>query len=202
MRMTVDRSIPKRSAASLWLSSPVTSCNHSSYFWLGLRNRLARRPRRSRPESCWVISTLLLEAEGPYRMRPKQNRDVGHEVRRKTQPHWLAVSRLRAPRRPTQLRQRRLCPRWHRDAWGAASRRGRGLDRPGVVALRLPVLVSAVVAVSRRAAAVPTLAAGRSGARPAGRGPPAGAVPPPAGPRPAARSRGHRAVLILDPPML
>src|SRR5215218_9406117 len=84
MRMTVDRSIPKRSAASLWLSSPVTSCNHSSYFWLGLRNRLARRPRRSRPESCWVISTLLLEAGGPYRMRRNQNPDVGHEVRRKT----------------------------------------------------------------------------------------------------------------------
>src|SRR5215208_1847008 len=84
MRMTVDRSIPKRSAASLWLSSPVTSCNHSSYFWLGLRNRLARRPRRSRPESCWVISTLLLEAGGPYRMRRTQNPDVGHEVRRKT----------------------------------------------------------------------------------------------------------------------
>jgi hypothetical protein len=83
MRMTVDRSIPKRSAASLWLSSPVTSCNHSSYFWLGLRNRLARRPRRSRPESCWVISTLLLEAGGPYRMRRNQNPDVGHEVRRK-----------------------------------------------------------------------------------------------------------------------
>src|SRR5215207_5543317 len=84
MRMTVDRSIPKRSAASLWLSSPVASCSHSSYFWLGLRNRLARRPRRSRPESCWVISTLLLEAEGPYRMRRNQNPDVGHEVRRKT----------------------------------------------------------------------------------------------------------------------
>jgi hypothetical protein len=30
--------------ASLWLSAPVTSCSHSSYFWLGLRNRLARRP--------------------------------------------------------------------------------------------------------------------------------------------------------------
>src|SRR5215207_8367703 len=86
MRMTVDRSIPKRSAASLWLSSPVASCSHSSYFWLGLRNRLARRPRRSRPESCWVISTLLLEAEGPYRMRRNQNPDVGHEVRRKTAP--------------------------------------------------------------------------------------------------------------------
>src|SRR5215207_7735431 len=86
MRMTVDRSIPKRSAASLWLSSPVASCSHSSYFWLGLRNRLARRPRRSRPESCWVISTLLLEAEGPYRMRRNQNPDVGHEVRRKTHP--------------------------------------------------------------------------------------------------------------------
>src|SRR5512132_3829173 len=84
MRMTVERSIPKRSAASLWLSSPVTSCNHSSYFWLGLRNRLARRPRRSRPESCWVISTLPLEAGGPYRMRRNHNPDVGHEVRRKT----------------------------------------------------------------------------------------------------------------------
>src|SRR5215207_6011906 len=88
MRMTVDRSIPKRSAASLWLSSPVASCSHSSYFWLGLRNRLARRPRRSRPESCWVISTLLLEAEGPYRMRRNQNPDVGHEVRRKTYKVW------------------------------------------------------------------------------------------------------------------
>jgi hypothetical protein len=84
MRMTVDRSIPKRSAASLWLSSPVTSCNHSSYFWLGLKNRLARRPRRSRPESCWVISTLLLKAGGPYQMRRNQNPDLGHEVRRKT----------------------------------------------------------------------------------------------------------------------
>src|SRR5438034_5361483 len=84
MRMTVERSIPNRSAASPWLSSPVTSCNHSSYFWLGLRNRLARRPSRSRPESCWVISTLLLGAGGPYRMRCNQNPDVGHEVRRKT----------------------------------------------------------------------------------------------------------------------
>src|SRR5438034_3329571 len=84
MRMTVERSIPNRSAASPWLSSPVTSCNHSSYFWLGLRNRLARRPSRSRPESCWVISTLLLGAGGPYRMRRNQNPDVGHEVRRKT----------------------------------------------------------------------------------------------------------------------
>src|SRR5512133_3272999 len=84
MRITVERSIPKRSAASLWLSSPVTSCNHSSYFSLGLRNRLARRPRRSRPESCWVISTLLLEAGGPYRMRRNPNPHVGHEVRRKT----------------------------------------------------------------------------------------------------------------------
>jgi hypothetical protein len=70
--------------ASLWLSAPVTSCSHSSYFWLGLRNRLARRPRRSRPGSCWVISTLLLGAGGPYRMRRNQNPDVGHEVRRKT----------------------------------------------------------------------------------------------------------------------
>ena len=85
MRMTVERSTPKRSAASLWLSSPVTSCSHSSYFSLGLRNRLARRPRRSRPESCWVISTLPLEAEGPYRMRRNQNPEVGHEVRRKPQ---------------------------------------------------------------------------------------------------------------------
>src|SRR5436190_3887351 len=91
MRMTVERSIPNRSAASPWLSSPVTSCNHSSYFWLGLRNRLARRPSRSRPESCWVISTLLLGAGGPYRMRCNQNPDVGHEVRRKTHQGQQAV---------------------------------------------------------------------------------------------------------------
>jgi hypothetical protein len=90
MRMTVDRSIPKRSAASLWLSSPVASCSHSSYFSVGLRNRLARRPRRSRRGSCWVISTLLLGAAGPYRMRRNQNPDVGHEVRRN---HCLLVSK-------------------------------------------------------------------------------------------------------------
>src|SRR5438034_10367165 len=89
MRMTVERSIPNRSAASPWLSSPVTSCNHSSYFWLGLRNRLARRPRRSRPESCWVISTLLLRAGGPYRMRRNHNPEVGHEVRGKPNPDRL-----------------------------------------------------------------------------------------------------------------
>src|SRR5215218_1540603 len=69
MRMTVDRSIPNRSAASLWLSSPVASCSHSSYFSVGLRNRLARRPRRSRRGSCWAISTLLLGAGGPYTLR-------------------------------------------------------------------------------------------------------------------------------------
>src|SRR5947199_6726332 len=97
MRMTVERSIPNRSAASPWLSSPVTSCNHSSYFWLGLRNRLARRPSRSRPESCWVISTLLLGAGGPYRMRCNQNPDVGHEVRRKTPPPSGTDDLIRLP---------------------------------------------------------------------------------------------------------
>jgi hypothetical protein len=40
------------------------------------------------PESCWVISTLLFGAGGPYRMRPNHNPEVGHKVRSK--PGWFA----------------------------------------------------------------------------------------------------------------
>src|SRR5215217_7891118 len=104
MRMTVDRSIPKRSAASLWLSSPVTSCSHSSYFSVGLRNRLARRPSRSRRGSCWVISTLLLGAGGPYRMRRNQNPDVGHEVSSSIPLGRRACRKIGHGRPPTSVR--------------------------------------------------------------------------------------------------
>jgi hypothetical protein len=51
----VERSTARRSAASLMVVSPRTSCSQTSYFCNGVRNRLARRPSRSVPRSNSVM---------------------------------------------------------------------------------------------------------------------------------------------------
>jgi hypothetical protein len=75
MRMIVERSTSKRSAASLMVVSCRTSCSQISYFCDGDKNRLARRPirsvprwesgmiappvRASNPSRCWLIQRSI-----------------------------------------------------------------------------------------------------------------------------------------------
>lgn len=54
-------STPAVAAASAIVTSPRTSCNQISYFWIGVKNRFARRPARSfdQPSSSIIRSSSI-----------------------------------------------------------------------------------------------------------------------------------------------
>src|SRR5215213_2647670 len=91
--MIVERSTPKRSAASLIVVSPRTSCSHTSYFCSGVRNRLARRPSRSVPRSRSVMIRPSFSGQQPERMLSDPKPVLYREVRRRPlgRSLWLKI---------------------------------------------------------------------------------------------------------------
>jgi hypothetical protein len=88
MRMIVERSTSKRSAASLMVVSWRTSCSQISYFCDGDKNRLARRPIRSVPRWKSGMISSSYSGQQPEQMLADPPLDPCHEVRRK--PGWAS----------------------------------------------------------------------------------------------------------------
>src|SRR5215211_7348505 len=112
-RMIVERSTPTRSAASLMVVSPRTSCSQISYFCDGDRNRLARRPSRSLPRSCSVMIRPSSSGQQPEQMLSDPNPVLYREVRRKPGPLEARTVLEGRAERPA-LQQLRELPRFPR----------------------------------------------------------------------------------------
>jgi hypothetical protein len=83
IRMIVERSTSKRSAASEIVVSWRSSCRQISYFCDGDKNRLARRPIRSVPRSGSGMISSSCSGQQPEQMLADPPLDLCHEVRRK-----------------------------------------------------------------------------------------------------------------------
>src|SRR5438034_11181338 len=81
--MMVERSTSHRSAASPMVVSWRTSCSQISYFCSGVKNRLARRPRRSVPRLKSDMIRRSLLGQEPKRMLSDHKPDPYRKLRRK-----------------------------------------------------------------------------------------------------------------------
>jgi hypothetical protein len=110
--ITVERSTPARSAASLIVLSPRNSSIQISYFCDGDRNRLRRRAPLG---PCSVISGSSSTSRRACQMRPDQTRicgvesDANHDRSLQARPHDR-----HHPRRPRTQSQQPARPRRHR----------------------------------------------------------------------------------------